>query len=48
MTEKTAKKQPAHKNPDVQFKKDISGNPSGRPVSLRNATTIAVEGLLDG
>lgn len=36
MAEKTAGKQPAHLNPDVQFKPGQSGNPKGRPVGARN------------
>lgn len=34
--EKTAKKLPAHKNPDVQFKPGQSGNPRGRPKGSKN------------
>ena len=34
--EPTAKKLPAHKNPDVQFKPGQSGNPAGRPKGARN------------
>lgn len=30
------------------FKKDQSGNPSGRPQGSRNKATLAVENLLDG
>ena len=40
--EKTGKKQ------DTRFKAGRSGNPSGRPRGSRNATTLAVEALLDG
>lgn len=36
MTEPTAVKLPAHKNPDVQFKPGQSGNPAGRPKGARN------------
>ena len=36
MTETTAKKLPAHLNPDVQFKPGQSGNPAGRPKGSRN------------
>ena len=35
MAEPTAKKLPAHKNPDVQFKPGQSGNPKGRPKGAR-------------
>lgn len=34
--EATAKKLPAHLNPDVQFKPGQSGNPNGRPKGSRN------------
>lgn len=34
--EPTAKKLPAHINPDVQFKPGQSGNPAGRPKGSRN------------
>ena len=30
------------------FEKGTSGNPSGRPRGSRNATTLALEALLDG
>ena len=30
------------------FEKGVSGNPTGRPRGSRNATTLAVEALLDG
>jgi Family of unknown function (DUF5681) len=40
--EKTGKKQAGH------FAKGQSGNPGGRPKGSRNATTIALETLLDG
>ena len=36
MADKTAKKQPAHLNPEVQFKPGQSGNPAGRPKGSRN------------
>jgi hypothetical protein len=40
--EKTGKKQ------DTKFKPGQSGNPDGRPKGARNATTLALEALLDG
>jgi Family of unknown function (DUF5681) len=40
--EKTDKKQ------DTKFKPGQSGNPDGRPRGARNATTLALEALLDG
>jgi Family of unknown function (DUF5681) len=39
---KTGKKQ------DTKFKPGQSGNPDGRPKGARNATTLALEALLDG
>jgi Family of unknown function (DUF5681) len=30
------------------FEKGVSGNPTGRPRGSRNATTLALEALLDG
>jgi hypothetical protein len=36
MTEPTAEKLPAHRNPEVQFKPGQSGNPAGRPKGARN------------
>jgi hypothetical protein len=41
-TDKTGEKQCG------RFKKGTSGNPSGRPRGSRNATTLALESLLDG
>lgn len=43
MTEKTARQQRGR-----PFKPGQSGNPAGRPKGARNATTLAVEALLDG
>lgn len=42
-TENTAKQQRG-----TPFQKGQSGNPNGRPVGSRNATTLAMEALLDG
>ena len=42
-SEKTGRKQKPH-----LFKPGQSGNPMGRPKGARNATTLAVEALLDG
>src|ERR1700686_4883314 len=42
-TDKTAKQQRGK-----PFKSGTSGNPSGRPKGARNATTLALESLLDG
>lgn len=42
-TEKTVEKQRGRR-----FQKGQSGNPSGRPRGSRNATTLALENLLDG
>ncbi|WBL78804.1 DUF5681 domain-containing protein [Bradyrhizobium xenonodulans] len=42
-TEKTVEKQRGRR-----FQKGQSGNPSGRPRGARNATTLALEVLLDG
>lgn len=36
MADATAAKQPAHLNPDLQFKPGQSGNPAGRPKGSRN------------
>ena len=36
------------KQADTRFRPGQSGNPSGRPKGSRNATTLALEGLLDG
>ncbi|WP_233999345.1 DUF5681 domain-containing protein, partial [Erythrobacter sp. HI0063] len=33
---------------DGTFKPGQSGNPAGRPVGARHATTLAVEALLEG
>jgi Family of unknown function (DUF5681) len=41
--EKTGRKQA-----DTRFKPGQSGNPDGRPRGSRNATTLALEALLDG
>jgi len=41
-SDKTGKKQ------DTRFKPGRSGNPDGRPRGSRNATTLALEALLDG
>ena len=42
----------ADNTPEIQrgrpFEKGVSGNPTGRPRGSRNATTLAVEALLDG
>ena len=32
----------------TQFKRGQSGNPAGKPKGTRNATTLALEALLDG
>lgn len=45
MAEGTASKQ---RGPGRPFQPGQSGNPGGRPVGSRNATTLAVEALLDG
>jgi hypothetical protein len=42
-TENTAKQQRG-----TPFQKGQSGNPNGRPVGSRNATTLAMEAMLDG
>lgn len=36
MADNTAEKQPAHMNPELQFKPGKSGNPAGRPKGSRN------------
>lgn len=36
MADNTAGKQPAHLNPDLQFKPGQSGNPKGRPLGARS------------
>ncbi len=36
------------RGPGRKFRPGQSGNPSGRPTGSRNATTLAVEALLDG
>jgi Family of unknown function (DUF5681) len=36
------------KQADTRFKPGQSGNPDGRPKGARNATTLALEALLDG
>lgn len=43
MAENTGQKQA-----DTRFKPGKSGNPDGRPKGSRNATTLALESLLDG
>jgi Family of unknown function (DUF5681) len=43
----TAEKTP-RKQPGRPFKPGQSGNPGGRPRGARNATTLALEALLDG
>jgi hypothetical protein len=45
MTENTARKQ---RGPGRRFQPGKSGNPAGRPTGSRNATTLAVEALLEG
>ena len=45
MAETAARKQ---RGPGRRFQPGNSGNPAGRPVGCRNATTLAVEALLDG
>lgn len=45
MAEDTARKQRGSGKP---FKPGQSGNPAGRPIGSRNATTLAVEALLEG
>lgn len=45
-TEPVAKKLPAHKNPDVQFKAGQSGNPKGRTKGSKNVWSIAVDRAL--
>src|SRR4051794_35096809 len=47
MPEHTGSKQ-AGRGGETRFSKGQSGNPSGRPAGARNATTLAVESLLDG
>ena len=42
-TENTAKQQRG-----TPFQKGQSGNPNGRPVGSRKATTLAMEAMLDG
>lgn len=44
MTENSEEKQ--HKRPGHRFQKGQSGNPAGKPVGTRHATTLAVEALL--
>jgi hypothetical protein len=44
----TAKPEKTGKKQETRFKPGRSGNPSGRPKGARNATTIAIEELLDG
>jgi Family of unknown function (DUF5681) len=38
----------AEKQRERPFEKGMSGNPNGRPKGSRNATTLALETLLDG
>lgn len=45
MAEVSAKKQ---RGPGRPYQPGQSGNPSGRPAGSRNATTLAVEALLEG
>ena len=45
MAENTERKQ---RGSGRQFKPGQSGNPAGRPTGSRNATTLAVEALLEG
>lgn len=45
MAETAVRKQ---RGPGRRFQPGNSGNPAGRPVGCRNATTLAVEALLDG
>ena len=45
MPETAARKQ---RGPGRPFQRGQSGNPDGRPVGRRNATTLAVEALLEG
>jgi hypothetical protein len=37
-----------NEKPSTRFKPGQSGNPAGRPKGSRNATTVALENLLDG
>jgi hypothetical protein len=39
---------PATPKPSTRFKPGQSGNPAGKPKGTRNATTLALETLLDG
>jgi hypothetical protein len=41
-------KSPASEKPSTRFKPGQSGNPAGKPKGTRNATTLALETLLDG
>ena len=45
MAENTARKQ---RGPGRRFQPGKSGNPAGRPTGSRNATTLAVEALMEG
>ena len=47
MTESSAVNQPKRRG-GKPFQKGQSGNPAGKPAGTRNATTLAVEALLDG
>jgi hypothetical protein len=44
----TAKPEKTDGKQKTRFKPGQSGNPNGRPNGARNATTIAIEELLDG
>ena len=44
----TGPERTGRKQADTQFKPGQSGNPDGRPKGARNATTMALEALLDG
>ena len=39
---------PSTEKPSTRFKPGQSGNPAGKPKGTRNATTLALETLLDG
>ena len=44
----TGPERTGRKQADTRFKPGQSGNPDGRPKGARNATTLALEALLDG